>query len=223
MNYLWLFAKVSIIYIVLIVILRVLGKREVGQLSIFDLVILLIIADIASIGVDNDEFFLASLFCLFILAVLQKLLSVVLIKCVTLRNICDGNPTILVYNGIINVKNMKKELYTIDDLVSQMRIEHIMDINEIKLAVLETSGTLSVFKKESHDSIIMPVIISGKFIKENLDCISLKEDDVDRCLIKHKLNLKHMIYASYEDGFLTYYYKENNRVKEIKASKLKID
>jgi len=64
MNFGWIFVKIIIIYFFLIILLRVLGKREVGQLSIFDLVVLLIIADIASLGIDNDEFFWVSLFCL---------------------------------------------------------------------------------------------------------------------------------------------------------------
>ena len=75
MNYLFLVFKIIVIYFSLILLLRLLGKREVGELSIFDLVVLLIIADIASLGVDNNEFFIPSFICLFVLLVLQKILE----------------------------------------------------------------------------------------------------------------------------------------------------
>lgn len=222
MNYYWIIAKIVIIYFILIAILRVLGKREVGQLSIFDLVILLIIADIASIGIDNDEFFWTSLLCLLVLAVLQKLLSLALLHFAKLRNVCDGNPTIIVYEGVLKVKNMKKELYTIDDLVCQMRLEHIMDISEIKMAILETNGTLSIFKNYPHHEVIMPVILSGEYIQDNLECINLEQEKIDRALIQANIEVKKIIYASYFEGFLTYYYKNSSKVQDIKGCKLKI-
>lgn len=222
MNYLWIIGKIVIIYFILIALLRVLGKREVGQLSIFDLVILLIIADIASIGIDNDEFFWASLLCLLVLAVLQKILSYALLHFAKLRNICDGNPRIIVYEGTLQVKNMQKELYTIDDLVCQMRLEHIMDIAEIKLAILETNGTLSIFKKYNHSEVIMPVILSGEYIAENMNCIGLDKSRIDKALKENKLDIKYILYASYQKGQLTYYYKKNKKLSEIKASHLTI-
>ena len=82
---------------------------------------------------------------------------------------------------------MKKELYTIDDLVCQMRLEHIMDISEIKMAILETNGTLSILKKYDNHQVIMPVILSGDYIKENLDCIHLSKDKIERALIQNKI------------------------------------
>lgn len=222
MNYLWIIGKIIIIYFILICLLRVLGKREVGQLSIFDLVILLIIADIASIGIDNDEFFWPSLLCLLVLAILQKILSYALLHFAKLRNICDGNPRIIVYEGTLQVKNMKKELYTIDDLVCQMRLEHIMDIGEIKLAILETNGTLSIFKKYNHDKVIMPVILSGEYIEYNLNCIGVEKTKIEKALKENKLDLKYILYASYQQGKITYYYKKNKRLTEIQASHLSI-
>ena len=176
-NYLFLILKICVIYLSVIIILRILGKREVGELSIFDLVILLIIADIASIGIDNTEFFIPGLVCLVTLAVLQKIFSYILLKFARLRGVCDGNPTIIIYNGIINIKNMSKELYTFEDLVSQMRMEHIMDISEIKLAILETNGTLSVMKNDSHQELCLPIILSGLYVKENIAVLNIKKDN----------------------------------------------
>ena len=219
-NYLFLILKICVIYLSVIIILRILGKREVGELSIFDLVILLIIADIASIGIDNTEFFIPGLVCLVTLAVLQKIFSYILLKFARLRGVCDGNPTIIIYNGIINIKNMSNELYTFEDLVSQMRMEHIMDISEIKLAILETNGTLSVMKNDSHQELCLPIILSGLYVKENLAVINIKKDKISKALSKNNLDIKKIMYASYQNGVLRYYYRKNKRLKELKESKL---
>ena len=218
MNYFELISKVIIIFFVLIVLLRVLGKREVGQLSIFDLVILLIIADISSLGLDNSKFFIPSIICLFVLALLQKLLSIILLKFTSLRGICDGKPTILVYDGKINIKNMRKELYSIDDLVSQMRGLNAMDIKCIKLAVLETSGRLSIFTNNDYQSVSLPIIISGIFIKEAFDNQMLNIDKIKNYFNKKNLKIKKIIYASLNENELTYYYLNNNKIEVIEAN-----
>ncbi len=222
MNYGLLLLKISAVYFCLILVLRILGKREVGQLSIFDLVVLLIIADIASLGIDNDSFILPSYFCVFMLVVLQKLLSFLLIKVSFFRNLIDGSPTTIVVDGKLLIKNMKKENYTIDDLISQMRLEHIMDIDEIKLAILETNGTLSIFRKEKFYTIKVPVIISGKIVKESLSLLNWDYDTFVKKLEKYKLPYKKIIYASLYDHMLFYFYRGENKSKELEGHKLQL-
>ncbi|MGM9970572.1 MAG: DUF421 domain-containing protein [Anaeroplasma sp.] len=216
MNYLFIVTKIIIIYFFLIVIFRFLGKREVGELSIFDLVILLIIADIASLGIDNQEFFFPSLICLLVLAVLQKVLSICLLHIAGLRSIVDGSPTIIVYDGVIKYDNMKKELYTMDDLVFQMHQNHIETISEIRLAILETNGTLSIFRASRFDIPILPIIVSGKIVKENLEELSISEDIVNSAFSKKSLSVKKVIYADYQAGKIDFYYKKNNKIKDLK-------
>lgn len=222
MNYIWIIGKTVIIYFVIIFILRILGKREVGQLSIFDLVILLIIADIASIGIDNDEFFWASFCCLAVLAILQKLLSLILLHVAKLRKLFDGDPTIIVYNGVIKLKNMKKELYTMDDLVCQMRLENVMDISQIKLAILETNGTLSIIQKNESYNTILPIILSGELVMDNIKCLNYDINKIKKALSKHKLQLKKILYASIHHNTLTYYYHNKNK-GEINAQSITLN
>ena len=195
MNYGILFLKIAAVFFCLILVLRILGKREVGELSIFDLVVLLIIADIAALGIDNDEFIIPSYFCVFILVVLQKILSLLLIKVAKFRNIIDGSPTTVVMDGKLLIKNMRKEHYTVDDLVSQMRIEHIMDLDEIKLAILETNGTLSIFRKERFNEIKLPVIMSGQIVKDSLKLLNWDQKQFEERLKKHNIAFKKIIYA----------------------------
>lgn len=211
MNYGFLLFKVLAIYVVLIVILRILGKREVGQLSIFDLVVLLILADIASIGIDNSDFFIPSLFCLALIVFFQKIIASFLLHHAKYRSLMDGSPVILVENGHLLVQNMKKEHYTIDDLLSQMRTEHVLDINEIRLAVLETNGTLSIFRNSRFDTIRLPVICSGLILKENLPLLHLNEADIHKILSDYHLELKKVLYASYGEKLFYYFYRNDHK------------
>lgn len=221
MSYLIISLKIIVIYFLLILILRVLGKREVGQLSIFDLVILLIIADVAAIGIDNNDFFLESILCLVILTILQKLVSLILLNNSKLRSIFDGKPTVIVYNGELKYKNMKKEFYNIDDLIVQMRVNNILDINEIKLAILETNGKLTIFKKKEHDVISYPLIASGNYVKDTLEILNISLDDINNLFKNYNLNIKDILYASYSKGVISYYEKEKED-KDIKVKRLSL-
>lgn len=222
MNYGILFLKIAAVFFCLISVLRILGKREVGELSIFDLVVLLIIADIAALGIDNDEFIIPSYFCVFILVVLQKILSLLLIKVAKFRNIIDGSPTTVVMDGKLLIKNMRKEHYTVDDLVSQMRIEHIMDLDEIKLAILETNGTLSIFRKERFNEIKLPVIMSGQIVKDSLKLLNWDQKQFEERLKKHNIAFKKIIYASLHRNTFYYYYRENKTDPELEGHILEL-
>lgn len=222
MNYGILLLKITAIFFCLIFVLRILGKREVGQLSIFDLVVLLIIADIAALGIDNDQFIIPSYFCVLILVILQKILSLLLIKVSFFRNIIDGSPTTIVLDGKLLIKNMRKEHYTVDDLVSQMRLMHIMDIDEIKLAILETNGTLSIFRKERFDEIKLPVIMSGKVVKDSLKLLNWEYDTFIERLQKHNINYKDIIYASLHKNIFYYFYRTDKKVQELEGHRLQL-
>ena len=222
MNYGILFLKIAAVFFCLILVLRILGKREVGELSIFDLVVLLIIADIAALGIDNDEFIIPSYFCVFILVVLQKILSLLLIKVAKFRNIIDGSPTTVVMDGKLLINNMRKEHYTVDDLFSQIRIEHIMDLDEIKLAILETNGTLSIFRKERFNEIKLPVIMSGQIVKDSLKLLNWDQKQFEERLKKHNIAFKKIIYASLHRNTFYYYYRENKTDPELEGHILEL-
>ena len=206
MNYFEIFIRVLIIYIVIIIALRILGKREVGELSIFDLVIILIIADIASIGLDNPDFVYASYFCVGSLVLFQRIISMIMIKFARLRVLMDGASRIIVLDSKLYIKNMKKERYTIDDLIAQMRLEHIMDIDEIKLAILETNGTLSIFRHSQFNEIKLPIINSGIIQDEALVVFNLTKEQFLEILKKRDIDYKKVLYCSITNDHLLVYY-----------------
>ena len=114
---------------------------------------------------------------------------------------------------------MKKEFYNIDDLITQMRLDNILDINEIKLAVLETSGKLTIFKKQDSDKISYPLIASGKYLNDTFEVLKISTEDIERILLENNLNVKNILYASYQKGVISYYMRplkeEDIRMKKI--------
>ena len=172
--------KTFIGYVVLIVLMRFMGKREIGQLNLFDLVILLTIVDVLVVGIENyeDNYFIW--FCPIIaLGLLQKLISLLLLKCSFFRNIIDGKETLIINKGQMMIKNMKKNGYNIDDLFVQLRLKDIKNIEDVEYAILETNGELTVFKKDDNDKTFpIPLIVSGRINKDVLKYNNLNEDEV---------------------------------------------
>lgn len=192
--------KTVIFYIILIIILRLLGKREVGEISVFDLVILLIVADIATLAINDDwGMVIPAILSLFSLLILQKLLAFISLKFSGIRKIIDYSPSIIIYDGRLNLKEMKKQKYTVEDLLYQARGKGVMDLTEIKMAILEPTGQLSVYPKDEFNKQVLPVLISGKIEKANLTYLNLDIEKVNEYLAENRLMLSDVKYLS-SDG-----------------------
>ena len=200
MDYLFFVVKTIIFFLLLIIIIRLLGKREVGEISVFDLVVLLMIADIATLGIQDDwKEVLLSVLALIVILLLQKGIAILSLHFPKFRKIIDCEPSIIIYKGKLNLAEMKKQSYTIDDLITQTRGKGIMDLNTIQLAILEASGELSVFTKHDNERIILPVLVSGEIVQESLTILRLKEDKINHYLNQKQLNRKDVNYLS-SDG-----------------------
>ena len=147
-GYLSLILKCILFYFIIIAALRIMGKREIGELSIFDIVIYLVMSELLALSLtENDQSIFKSLIPLVTLTLLQIIVAYMILKSGKLRNLIDGKPVIIIENGIINQKAMKKERYNIDDLMMQIRECNIGSIHEIAFAILETNGSLTILKK----------------------------------------------------------------------------
>ena len=156
-------------YIVLTILMKFMGKREIGQLSLFDLLILLTIVDIMVVGIENFKMnYWNCILPMVIIAIIQKLVSLVSLKVIWFRNIMDGKEAIIIENGMIDIKTMKKNGYNMDDLYIQLRNKDVVSPSEVSYAILETNGKLSVFLKKDYPSFVLPLIVSGKMIKDNI-------------------------------------------------------
>ena len=140
--------RTIIIYFALLIFMRIMGKREIGQLSLFDFVVSIVIAELAAIPMESQEIpIINGLLPIAILAILQITLSFLCLKSNKFRKIIYGQANILIANGKLNKKEMRKARYNIDDLLTQLREKDVFNMADVEYAVLETSGQLSVSLK----------------------------------------------------------------------------
>jgi uncharacterized membrane protein YcaP (DUF421 family) len=174
--YLGIIFRTTVIYLVIWFLFRMMGKREVGELSVLDLVVSIMIGDIAVLSFEDlEKPFIRQTIPMFVLAFLQITLAFASLKSVKLRNFMDGKPQIIINQGKIDEKAMRKQRYNFDDLLTQLREQGIIDINEVQFAILETSGKLSVIKKSDEEGVEnqvpFPLIVDGEIQEKNLDKI----------------------------------------------------
>nr|WP_256218267.1 DUF421 domain-containing protein [Bacillus sp. MUM 116] len=186
------------------------GKREIGELSILDLVVFVMIGEMAVISIDNtDEPLFHTALPMALLMLIQILLAIVSLKSKKFRNLVDGQPTIIINRGKIDEVAMRKQRYNFDDLMSQLREKDIRSIGDVEFAILESSGTLSVIEKvkdqqkksSKNGDITIPLIMDGQIDEENLQRIN-KTNLWLRQELKKKgyKDIKKISFCSYENG-----------------------
>ena len=197
MNLMIVIFKTLFIYVLVAIIFRVMGKREVGQLGTFDLVVFILIAELVALALEHKDGFLINLVPVIILVLLQIVIAKISLKSVKFRNFVDGKPVIIIKKGIVNFKNMVEQRYTLDDLLLQLREKDIRSLDEVDYAILETNGKLSVFKKDDKDkkTYPLPIILDGKVEFENLYAIGKTKTWLLNTLIEKNISAADVFYA----------------------------
>lgn len=177
------YVRTVILYLVLIAVIRLLGKRQIGQLEPSELVVAMLIADLASIPMQDSAIpLLSGLVPILTVLGLELVLSMLSMRSLFARKILCGKPVILIENGKILESNLRKTRVTLDELTEQLRLKDILDIDSVQFAILETGGQLSVFPypekapASAEDANIavnaqyLPVTIisDGKLLRDNL-------------------------------------------------------
>lgn len=178
------------------------GKREVGQLGIVDLIVSILIAELVAISVEDiDKSIMASVVPIFCLVGLQIILSFASLKNPKLRELLDGTPTFIIKNGRVNYSEMVRQKYNLDDLLTQLREKGYRNIEEIEYAILENNGTLSVFNynKKEKSPLPLPIILDGKVQGEALKEMGRDDSFVNNLLKKNDVKLEDVFYAFYKD------------------------
>ena len=209
-NYLNLIIRTLIGFFTFFILMRFMGKREVGQLSLFDLIIILSIADLMVLGIDGfDEDIFYSIIPMLVVAAIQKIMAFLSLKFSKIRDIVDGKSSYIVIDGKINVNEMKKQRYNMGDLYTQLRESGIKSIQEVEIAVLETSGKLSSFKRKEDLDASLPIIVSGQIDYILLESLGKNEEWLNKELKKNNLKLKDILGASIIDNKLAIVEKIN--------------
>lgn len=212
MKYLLVFGKSLFFYLLITVVYRIMGKREIGELSIMDFIVSIFIAELAAISIENynDNMFL-SIIPITVLVVLQIFSAKLSLKSENVRSLIDGNPSVIINRGKVNFEEMLKQRYNLDDLLTQLRAKSIKSIEEVDYAILETSGKLSIFKREDDKSHTypLPVIIDGKIQEDVLIQIGKDKKWIEESLKKEEYLLEDIFYGFYRNKRLFLIRNEN--------------
>ncbi len=149
------FVRAIILYIVVLIVMRLMGKREIGQLQPFELAIAIMIADLASIPMTETGIPISNGIVPIVgLLVMHLIISTINLKSIKAREAICGKPRILIYRGKIDEKALKKERFTLNELQERLRAKDVVNIGDIEYAILETSGQVTVIEKPNKRKLI---------------------------------------------------------------------
>lgn len=196
------FFRAIILYIIVLIVMRLMGKREIGQLQPFELVISIMIADLASTPMtDVGTPITNGIIPILGLLVMHLVISVINMKSIRGREIICGRPTILIYRGRIDEKALKKERFTINELEERIRGSNVYSLGDVEYAILETSGQVTVIQKPEkrtttpqdfnitpeYEGIPYDLVVDGRVMEDNLKAIGKDINWLNQQLKKFKM------------------------------------
>lgn len=216
MDLVFVIIRTVFFYFFTLFIFRIMGKREVRQLSIEDLVVSLLIAELCAISIENyKDSMLLTVIPIIILLFFEIISSYLSLKFNRFKHIIDGKPSLIINRGIINYREMIKQRYSLDDLLLELRSNSIKDLKDVEYAILENNGSLSIFKYNflnTNSSYPFPLILDGIIQKDTLNYINKSEEWLKKYLSDRGILLSNIFYAFYK----------NDKVYIIKRNELDV-
>ena len=190
-------------YFFITLVYRIMGKREVGQLGIIDLIVSILIAELVAISIEKtNESMALTLIPILLIVFMEIGFAYLSIKSKRFRYFIQGKPSMIICDGKINYHELINQRYNLDDLLLNLRQRNIRSIEEVEYAFLENSGKLSIF---TYDKILgkkvfpFPVILDGKIESKFLDKINLTTKDIYRMLENNNLSIENIFYGFYKN------------------------
>ena len=198
-----IFFRAIILYVFVLIVMRLMGKREIGQLQPFELAISIMIADLSTVPMaDTGIPIFNGIIPILGLLLMHLIISVLNLKSLKAREIICGKPRILIYRGRIDEKALKKERFTINELQERLRGNNVINIGDVEYAILDTSGQVTVIQKPEkrntipedfniippYEGISYDLVVDGKVMKDNLDILGKNYQWLEKEL--SKMNIK---------------------------------
>ena len=178
------FFRAIVLYIIVLIVMRLIGKREIGQMQPFELAISIMIADLAATPMAETGIPITNgIMPILGLLVMHLVISMINLKSTKAREIICGKPSILIFRGKVDEKVLKRERFTINELEERLRDNNIFNIGDVEYAVLETSGQVTVIRKPNkrpttredfniepkYEGIPYDLVVDGKVMYKNLE------------------------------------------------------
>lgn len=226
-----LFIRVQIIYFVVLLFLRIMGKRQIGEMQPYELVITLIIADLATVPMSDANIPLINgILPLAVLVILHYSITMLARKSILFRKIVSGQPVIVISPDGINYEALKKLNMNLHDLQESLRQCNYFYFDQIQYAIIETNGKISVVPKSQYapataqdvdaqiEKAELPILIvtDGKVMKDNLKLVNMEIEQLNNLLSKVNIkNIKDMVVMSLDSSGKMYYQLKNQKYKVI--------
>lgn len=182
--------RTLILYIVIIVAMRIMGKRQVGDMQPGDLVVSLLISEIAAMPIENiDRPITNGIVAVFLLVFLETVLAFISLKSGFVRRTINGQPAIIINGGKVDQSALKRLRISTDDLLESLREQNVFDISTVQYAIIEPNGQLSVLKKsDSGGNLAVPVICDGKMQTHFMSSVGISKHDVNEVLQRRNIS-----------------------------------
>ncbi|MDE6506173.1 MAG: DUF421 domain-containing protein [Eubacterium sp.] len=213
------FIRAVIIYITVIIAMRIMGKRQIGELKAHELVITVLVSQVASIPLEDNSMPLANMFVpILIFVSFEIIVSAISMKSINFRNLIQGKPIFVIKNGKLDEKQMKRLRFTIDDLIDAIRQKDVFDISTVQDAVIETNGSISVLQKAedtpvtprqlklSVDEVSTPItiVIDGKPVTEYFGKEKIKNSEIELVVNNSGKDIKGIMLLTIDDSGNTF-------------------
>ncbi|MBP3329256.1 MAG: DUF421 domain-containing protein [Clostridia bacterium] len=200
--------RTFIIYFLVVLAVRLMGKRQIGQLQPTELVVTIILSEIAAIPLeDSGKPLLHSVAAVILLASLEIISSYIALKSGKFRRAVEGNAVYIIKEGKLDIKAVKDIRFTIDDIMEALRQKDVFDISDVEYAIVETNGNLSVMlksdkipvslstfgKKSSEKGIPAVVVSDGKYIYSNFYLCRTSKSEIDKILSRENLTAENVM------------------------------
>ena len=214
------YARTVVLYTMLILAVRIMGKRQIGQMEPSEFVVAMLVADLAAIPMQNNAIPLVNgLVPMLVVMGLELILSHLSLKSIRLRKMLCGKPVILIDNGKIVQENLRRTQVTLDELSGHLREKDVLDVQTVQYAILETNGNLSVFPypaeqpaaakdakvKASRQYLPVTVVSDGKLLPENLKRAKKDGAWLRKVLLERNATLEGTYLLTVDDGNHVYY------------------
>lgn len=221
------FVRTIILYFAVVFSMRLMGKRQIGELQPFELVVTIMISDLATIPMQESGIpLLNGLVPIATLTVMEIVLSYVNLKSKRMRGFLIGRPTFIIRNGRLDERALKSLRVNLDDIMDELRKKDIMNINDVEIAIVETDGSISAFPKApkrpltpedmniqvENEEMPYTIISDGKTIPENMEKSGITDKNLRKLLNSEKVDVQDILVATYtqKDG-LSYQLKERKK------------
>lgn len=215
--------RTAILYFLVIISMRLMGKKQIGELQPFELAITIMISELASFPMQDTRIpIIHGVIAIITLLLIQTILSALELKSQKVRLLLNGKPSILINNGKIDIKELRRQQFNINDLMEELRLQGYFNLDDIHFAILETSGQLSIIPKTDlapatkgdlkvpfkQDTIPITLILDGSINHDNLKILNKDENWLNEKLKRFNINSSKEVFIALIDSQGSFYYQK---------------